>query len=246
MKIRGILFDVNGTLIDIHTEEWSDEIHRNISCFLMYEGISLTPFEVREQYYRIMDRQRMESGETHPEFDAVTVWQEIICLATGKPGGRATPHQAYMARFLAEMYRSLSLRRLQLYPDVIPVLESLAGRYKLAVVSDGQRAWAVPEMRATGVQKFFAPMVISGDYGFRKPDERLFDIALSELRLSADEVIFVGNDMYRDVFGAGRLGIKTVFFSSNQGKKEMEGVSPDYIIYRFSELNSAIEFLENS
>jgi len=54
----------------------------------------------------------------------------------------------------------------------------------------------------------------------------------------------VGNDMYRDVYGAQRLGMKTVFFKSNQGTQEKEGVKPDYIIYNFPELLNAIRFFE--
>ena len=64
------------------------------------------------------------------------------------------------------------------------------------------------------------------------------------LDLRPDNVIFVGNDMYRDIYGAKQLGIKTVFFSSNQGRKTAEGVEPDYIIYEFAELRRAIAFFE--
>ena len=57
-------------------------------------------------------------------------------------------------------------------------------------------------------------------------------------------MIFVGNDMYRDVFGANRLGIKTVFFKSNQGEQRKSGAEPDYIIYDFRQLPEAVRFLE--
>jgi putative hydrolase of the HAD superfamily len=54
----------------------------------------------------------------------------------------------------------------------------------------------------------------------------------------------VGNDMYRDIHGAKRMGMKTVFFSSNQGQKTMEGVEPDYVICRFAEIRDAIDFFK--
>jgi putative hydrolase of the HAD superfamily len=56
--------------------------------------------------------------------------------------------------------------------------------------------------------------------------------------------VFVGNDMYRDVYGAQRIGMKTIFFKSNQGTQEKEGVKPDYIIYNFRELLNALRFFE--
>ena len=41
MKIRALLFDVNGTLIDIETDEWMEEAYRAIAHFLTYQGLSL-------------------------------------------------------------------------------------------------------------------------------------------------------------------------------------------------------------
>ncbi len=59
-------------------------------------------------------------------------------------------------------------------------------------------------------------------------------------------LVFVGNDMYHDVYGAQRLGIRTVFFKSNQGLQEKDGVKHDYIIYNFPEWLNAIRFFENA
>ena len=42
------------------------------------------------------------------------------------------------------------------------------------------------------------------------------------MKMEPSEVLFVGNDMYRDVYGAQRVGMKTVFFKSNQGTQEKE------------------------
>jgi len=243
MIIEGIIFDVNGTLIDICTDEGYEEIYRAISHFLTYHGIYMHRWEVRDAYYKIMDNQRKANVEEHPEFDAVEVWREFISQYSG---GSALPSDQLeqLPRFLAEMYRGISRYRLQLYPDVKAVLDELRARFRLAVVSDAQSVWARPEMRAVGIESYFNPIIISGDFGFRKPDRRLFEAALSEQKLAPENVLCVGNDMYRDMFGARELGMKTVFFSSNQGRKEMEGVRPDYIIYQFAELRQAIRFFE--
>jgi putative hydrolase of the HAD superfamily len=245
MIIRGIIFDINGTLIDIHTDEGSEDIYRAISHYLTYQGIYLHRWEVRDKYYEIIDHQRQGSAQEHFEFDAVEAWREFMKLnATGST--LLTPEKLnQIPLFLAEAYRGISRHRLQLYPDVKAVLEELHGRFRLAALSDAQSAWALPEMQAVGIQSFFNPIILSSDYGFRKPDRRLFEAVLSALEMEPENVLFVGNDMYRDIFGARQLGIKTVFFSSNQGKQQMNGVSPDYIIYRFTELKQAISFFES-
>jgi putative hydrolase of the HAD superfamily len=243
MIIQGIIFDINGTLIDIQTEEGNDEIYRAISHFLTYQGIYLHRWEVKNAYYQIMDKQRRSNAEEYPEFDAVAVWQEIISQYSA--GSPLPPDKSkQMPRFLAEVYRGISRLRLQLYPDAKAVLDELLPRFRLAAVSDAQSVWAMPEMKAVGIESYFNPTIISGDFGFRKPDKRLFEAALSGLRLEPKNVVFVGNDMYRDIFGAQQLGMKTVFFSSNQGRKEMNGVKPDYVIYQFAELRNAISFFE--
>ncbi len=60
--------------------------------------------------------------------------------------------------------------------------------------------------------------------------------ALDTLNLVPTEVICVGNDMYRDIYGASRLGIKTIFVDSNQGAKSYENVTPDYVAPRFEDV----------
>lgn len=245
MVIKGIIFDINGTLSDIETNEWHDDVYRVISNLLSYQGISLAPNIVRDLYFQIMKEQRAASGERHPEFDAIGIFREIIERHSTR-FTRALPARKIeqLPRLLAETHRAASRLRLQPYPGVIDTIRQLHPRYRLAIISDGQTAYAIPELNAVELSGYFDPIIISGDHGFRKPDERLFTQALTAMEMEASEVLFVGNDMHRDVFGAQRAGIKTVFFKSNQGTQEKEGVTPDYIIYSFPELINAIRFFE--
>lgn len=243
MKFKGIIFDINGTLIDIRTDEGMEEIYRAISHFLTYQGIDIRRRNLRDEYYRILDEQRRASGEEFPEFDAVEVWRQFLGRYTASLN---LPQEKLrvLPQVLAEMYRGISRTRLDLYPEVIAILDELSQHYKLGALTDAQSAWAEPEMHALGLDKYFEHIVVSGDLGFRKPDKRIFQAALLGLGLAAQDVLFVGNDMYRDVFGAKQLGLKTVYFSSNQGRKTADGAEPDYIIYQFAELRQAIAFLE--
>ncbi|MDE2259866.1 MAG: HAD family hydrolase, partial [Betaproteobacteria bacterium] len=149
-----------------------------------------------------------------------------------------------LPRFLAETHRAGSRFRLQLYPGVEDTIRQLHHKFRLAIISDGQAAYAVPELNAVGLSEYFDPIIISGNLGYRKPDKRLFAAALAAMKMEPSEVLFVGNDMYRDVYGAQKLKMKTVFFKSNQGTQEKGGVRPDYIIYNFHELLNAIRFFD--
>jgi putative hydrolase of the HAD superfamily len=243
MKIKAILFDVNGTLIDIETDEGRERIYRTISKFLDYQGAPITPDRLRERYFALMNEQFKASREEFPEFDAVAIWQSLLQEEAG--AGRSLPPDRIrqLPLFLAHLYRAISRKRLELYPDVSRVLEEFRPRYALGVVTDAQSAYAGPEMRALGLGDLFSPVVVSGDYGYRKPDRRLFQRALEALQLHAEQVVYVGNDMYRDVFGAQQAGMRTVFFSTQHGNKQHENVEADYVIHNFSRLPDAIEHL---
>jgi putative hydrolase of the HAD superfamily len=244
MIIKAILFDINGTLIDINTDEGNEEIYRGISHILTYQGISMHRWEVQDEYYRIMDVQRKTSREKYHEFNVVELFRELINQRVSVPGIIPPDKLKWLPVFLAEAYRGISRNRLQLYPGVLDVLNDLRSRYKLAAISDAQSAWCLPEMHAVGIDGYFDPIIVSGDFGYRKPDSRLFTAALTALGVAPENVLFVGNDMFRDIYAAKQQGIKTVFFSSNQGSKQAEGVEPDYIIYQFPEMRQAVEFFD--
>jgi putative hydrolase of the HAD superfamily len=245
MNIRGLIFDINGTLIDINTNEGADEIYRLLSNFLLYQGVRLEREQVRKLYFQIMKEQRQISPESHPEFDVADIFETILYDHAGHyTQTLSAEKQNLLPLILAEIFRAASLNRLQLYPGVLETLDTLRLNYELAVLTDAQSQWAIPELNSVGLLDYFNPMIISGDYGYRKPDSRLFELVLAELQLTTDEVLFIGNDMYRDVYGPAQMGIKTIYFRSNQGEQKPQDVEPDYIIYNFSELRSAVEFFE--
>src|ERR1700686_4261697 len=244
MEIRALLFDINGTLIDIETDEWMDEAYRAVAHFLTYQGIALHRGEVRDLYFQIMKEQFAASKEVYPEYDVVAVWREVLRRhATEYTRSLGPEKLLQMPLFLAELQRGISRKRLVAFPQAQEILAPLKTRYRLAVVSDAQSAYGLPELRAAGLADYFSPIIISGDYGYRKPDRRLFQNALDELRVRPEHAIFVGNDRYRDVFGAKQLGMKTVLFASGPAAHHAQNAEPDYIIYHFSELPTAVEFL---
>lgn len=245
MKFKGIIFDINGTLTDIHTDESNDDVYRVISNLLSYQGIVLDPGAVRYHYFQIMKEQRAACVDRYPEFDAIGIFRAIIAHhATDFTRALPIEKLQQLPVMLAETYRAASRFRLQPYPGVEETLRQLHAKYRLAIVSDGQVAYAFPELHAVGLAGYFEPIVVSGHFGYRKPDERLFRAALTAMTMEPPEVLFVGNDMYRDVYGARRIGMKAVFFKSNQGTQEKDGVKADYVIYAFPELLDAIRFFE--
>ena len=94
----------------------------------------------------------------------------------------------------------------QLYPDVPGVLEELAPRFRLAVISnfDGRLRLILQHL---GISKFFSQVFISSELGADKPDPEIFRRALNMMHLNADEVLHVGDDPERDWKAAKEAGL---------------------------------------
>jgi putative hydrolase of the HAD superfamily len=246
MSIKGIIFDVNGTLVDIHTNEWHDDVYRVISNLLSYHGVALNPDVVKDLFFRTIKKQKLTSGERQPEFNVVEVFREIVAQhATDFTRALPQEQREQLPKFLAQAHRAASRVRLQPYPGVKGTIEQLHAQYALAIVSDAQAAYALPELNAVGLAAYFDPIIVSGDFGYRKPDVRLFEAALRRMQLAPAEVLFVGNDLYRDVHGPQKLGIKTVFFKQGETTQDKQQATPDYLIYSFPELLNAVRFFED-
>jgi putative hydrolase of the HAD superfamily len=237
MDIRAVVFDVNGTLVKILADDGDERVFRAAAHFLTYQGIDLHRYELRELYFQAMKEQLRTSPERYPEFDAVGVWRSIINdRATDFTRALPADKLRQMPLFLAEMSRGVSRRRLTLYPYVREVLDVLRERYPLAIVTDAQSAYARAELHKVGLLGYFDPIIVSGDHGYRKPDRRLFQLALDGVGIAASDALYVGNDMFRDIYGAREAGLTTVMFNSDQGDKTYRDCAADYTITDFREL----------
>ena len=94
----------------------------------------------------------------------------------------------------------------QLFPDALDVLEALAPRLPLAVVSnfDGRLRMILEQL---GISKFFSHVFVSSELGADKPDPEIFRRALKFMDLQASEVIHVGDDPQRDWAAAEAAGL---------------------------------------
>jgi len=237
--IKGLLFDLNGTVIDIFTTESDDQLYRVTGNFLDYYGVKIAPCQLKRLFFELNREQRQQSSEEFPEFDVALIFREIIRRFKTRP----VSNIKQLADSTSIVFRAAGRYKLECYDGVYDCLRNLKKRFLMGAVSDGQSLWAVPELQSVNLEKFFDPVIVSGDCGYRKPDKRMYQAALDVMQLEANEVIFIGNDMYRDVYGAHCMGMKTVFFKSNQGDHEYRGAEADYIIYNFNELPRAIDFL---
>ena len=94
----------------------------------------------------------------------------------------------------------------------IPVLDGLARRYRLGIVSNftGNLQRCLEEL---GLARLFATVSDSGVVGWTKPDARIFRHALAALGTSPDRAWMVGDNFEADIKGAAALGIRTCWLA---------------------------------
>jgi len=95
-----------------------------------------------------------------------------------------------------------------LYPEVPEVLEAIAGKFQLAIISnfDGRLRMILEHL---GISKFFSHVFLSSELGADKPDPEIYRRALRLNETRPNETLHVGDDPERDWEGATAAGLQT-------------------------------------
>lgn len=219
-RIRAVIFDYYNTLIDIRTDEEKQDVFRFLSLYLQYYGVNMSEQTLRTALDHEKKRYLKTKNEAYPEVDLEVVFsnmlqKEEIC-------------NPYGAESCCKLFRLLSRERFQLFPDSLPVLKEIKrSGYPMAVVSDAQKVFCLEEGEMLGLNQFFDHIVLSTQYGFRKPDPRLFTIACNLLDVAPEQTVYVGDDPRKDVKGAQKAGMMAVLVNRNQMNLETE-TKPDF------------------
>lgn len=72
--------------------------------------------------------------------------------------------------------------------------------------------------------------LFSAHFRLRKPDRRFFDYGLKRVGARPEEAVFVGEDMFRDIFGAKQVGMHTIYKPSEYGSSFYGACTPDEVI----------------
>jgi HAD superfamily hydrolase (TIGR01509 family) len=133
-----------------------------------------------------------------------------------------------------------------LYPDVLPTLRALQGRFRIAVVAN-QRAAVIDALRRDGVASYIDIWAISEMVGAQKPDPAIFRYALDEAGVDPKHAVHVGNRLDTDVRGAHRVGLRTVWVlrgeaPPNPTPEQLD--EPDTAVSSLAELPIALDRLQ--
>jgi putative hydrolase of the HAD superfamily len=146
-----------------------------------------------------------------------------------------------------EIFYDVLLERRDLVPGTLEMLQVLRDEgYKIGLVSDV--AWGLPsyfplrDMKYFGLDDYFDDMVFSTDVGLRKPNPRIFKIALYNVGARAEESVFVGNNLQCDIKGALGVGMTAILKSSDFYTHD-ESIVPTYKIDDWPEFEDILRTL---
>lgn len=230
---RAVLFDLYNTLVSIRTDENQPRVWESLALFLRYRGLPAQAGALRRAYLAGVRRARGASAEAHPEIDVTAIFGELLG-GLGHDADDGLPAEA------ARLFRVLSIVRIGLFPDTAATLAALRRRFRLGLVSDAQRVFLEPEMRMLGLEGAFDTLVVSVDHGFRKPDARLFHMALETLNVEPWEAVYVGDMAALDVCGARAAGLRTVWIKRPHAPDPAPGCPPDLTVRSLSQLSRVL------
>jgi HAD superfamily hydrolase (TIGR01509 family) len=239
--IRGVIFDMGGTLVGFHhAPDWRSFEERGIAAlyrFLAGRGHALQEGEFRETIWDATSRG----------------WQEAMA---GRGNVRLLDViETTAARMGVALDDETRMQAVRIYTtgvgeDAFPLdgahelLRELKGRgLRLGLLSNTMWPGQIHSegMARLGLIEFFDVLVFSGDVGLWKPNAAAFHYVADRLGVSPAEAVFVGDQLEADVLGAQRAGLRAVWIASDG--VESGDVRPDAVIHRLAELPVALDRL---
>ena len=220
--IRGVVFDLDGTLFDHDGAEYA-ALGKLYPLLLADDGeprrwpafpdFAAAWHDAAERSWRLY----VEGELTFAEQRAWRVGQ--VLAMRQNPDSSVDPLSEEDVSGIFERYLTLYEESWLLYPDTLPCLAALSD-YPLGVITNGDGKQQRQKLHFTGIEGYFRSVVISGEVGVAKPQREIFDRSVQELGLEPDELLFIGDNPQADVRGALQAGWHAVWLNRGDSKQE--------------------------
>ncbi|MXW19592.1 MAG: haloacid dehalogenase type II [Gammaproteobacteria bacterium] len=230
MGIKAISFDCYGTLID-----WESGIADALSEWSRRHGAALERAELLAAF--------SEAEPVVQSSDPELPYPEVLRRVAQRIARRfALPVSDAEAGEFAR-----SIRRWPPFPDTSKALAWLQERYRLAVLSNVDKASFAATQRALGIR--FDLVCTAEEIGSYKPDPRNFRFLLarlSEMGIARAELLHAAQSLFHDIEPARALGIRTAWVDRYGGADDGAArapeaeVLPDFTVSSLAELVQAL------
>lgn len=238
MNIQAVFFDMGGT---IETYGYTKQLRLDrtpvIQQRLLSAGIDLgldnaQLFDVVSTGLKRYHAWCLESLE---ELPPECVWSNYILAGFFFEKAALASIAEDLMCYIETSYYERKLR-----PEMPAVLEAVKGMgLKIGLISNVNSRGQVPtNLTQYKLKHYFDPIVLSSEYGRRKPDPAIFHHAARLTNVPTSRCLYVGDRIARDILGARRAGYRLavqITHDYEHGEPD-EGATPDYVINRMTEL----------
>ena len=208
MGYTDLIFDLYGTLVDIHTEE-DAIVWEKTALYFGYYGARYTGAELKAAFLAAVAARKVRQGQSYECFPELP-YEEVMAQLFREKG--VTENAESLGFHAGQLFRVCSTDYVKLYDGVIEGLEYLRGRgLRLWLLSNAQRIFTAYELRHLDLEKYFDGILLSSDYGCQKPDLRFYRALLEDKGLDAAKCLMIGNDRRTDIAGAVKAGLDTLY-----------------------------------
>jgi len=234
VQAKALVFDFIGTLVNAGGYSMDASIAKLHSA-LVDEGFNTDRALFLKAYGKAHEKYRLvRYGELREVTNAVWVAETLRDLGFEVDLDNLCLKSALNV-FFKDYVNSLVLR-----DNAVELLEKATQAGKIGLISNFTYAPVVyASLRRLGIGKFFNAVVVSGDFGWRKPHGKIFAEALTRLRVSPWEAVFIGDCPVEDIKGAADAGLKAVFVPSQFYTKhdlDVSGVEADVSVSGLDEV----------
>lgn len=207
--VRGVIFDVGGTLVRSHGDAFEAACARAAADVFLSHGLRADAEGLARGLTELRRRSPKE-GPDHRQLHTTAWALEETARRYGFPADGHVLDEAEAA-FVAPEARGWTPQ-----PGVHDVLGRLNGHVRLGIVSNTRSHLLVERTLAhLGVRALFNPVVTSAGCGWRKPSPRVFRELLEAWSLPAEQLVMVGDSPTKDVAGARALGMRAVWLKGD-------------------------------
>ena len=209
--IDTVLFDMGGTLEDIHVDDESRRASiQGVLDILHTHGIDLNPdFETAAKAISGgWDRYGAYRDPRQRELKPEEIWGRFVLTDFGLDEDAVQPY----AEELAHMWEITHYHR-TLRPHVKEMLDGLKSLgLKLGVISNTASLYQVFDiLKEYGIRDYFQDVTLSSVTGYRKPNPNIFLVSLKQVQSDPVHCAYVGDTISRDVIGPIRMGFGATF-----------------------------------
>ena len=224
-----IFFDLGQTLID----EWDFITYFDQKFLEMLNGFGARIDQ--RNYHAIRDSIIRDRKIGHGSVKELVI---EVCRLLSPPG-----YEKVIANRLEPHIKQGRRDLFRFFDDAEPTLKALSKYCEMGIIAN-QSEDVVELIQEAGFDRFFKLQTISSSVKLKKPDSKIFELALKQAGQNAKDCVMVGDRLDTDICPANMLGMTTIrttnsLFALQVPSKVCE--RPAYTVARLSEIPKILE-----